>query len=307
MLLMDWGDYLYVSERYARYLDYFWIMMTLGACCTRIPFLDFGSKHGKFCINASKDQGGWRSVYNQLASFTVSKSKFQHFYVVGTIFGIIALIVKIFLLESFLDISALLMFEFHVIQRLLESYCITEYGSSRIHISGYFCGILHYICAPLSLFIASIDLEVIFMTTGSRSVFYGGVKAAFKLCSVVIFLIASYAQYQCHYILYLYKTGKLESTRPSTLNKENNTGCYALPDKGLFKYVCCPHYSAEICIYLSIWMQVSSSFTCLLLLTWVSTNLSIVASNQFNWYCTNYGSLIVNEKKNWRVMIPGIW
>jgi 3-oxo-5-alpha-steroid 4-dehydrogenase 3 / polyprenol reductase len=92
------------------------------------------------------------------------------------------------------------------------------------------------------------------------------------LSSVALFLTASVWQFQTH--------STLSSLRPSHTTKQS----YSSPPKSSlsFRLFLTPHYSAEILLYLSLYMT-SRSTTILAALIWTIVNLSITAEETRRW------------------------
>ena len=89
---------------------------------------------------------------------------------------------------------------------------------------------------------------------------------------------------------------------------KGSKGCkYPLPDGFGFDSICCPHYTAEIIIYLCLWMIDVSNLTAALVALWVITNLSVVADLQFQWYHEHYGHVLKVKRKHWKRLVPGWW
>lgn len=101
----------------------------------------------------------------------------------------------------------------------------------------------------------------------------------------VLFLFASYIQYQSHVILAQLRTDKS--------SKEPSQNTYHIPRNGLFRLVICPHYLAEIIIYLAMYQM--TPYNGSLNFSWLSTVL-FVAANQLvaslvthRWYRVKFG------------------
>lgn len=110
------------------------------------------------------------------------------------------------------------------------------------------------------------------------------------LLCLPIFLMASGIQHDCHHYL-------------SSLKE------YTVPKHPLFKWVICPHYTAECAIYLSLALLaaprgelINKSVLCGLL--FVAVNLSATAYNTEKWYRAKFGEHSVRGK--WKI-IPGIF
>ncbi|KAG5914972.1 hypothetical protein E4U42_000218 [Claviceps africana] len=84
---------------------------------------------------------------------------------------------------------------------------------------------------------------------------------------------------------------------------------YTLPDRGLFKYIVCPHYTCECVIYLALSVMAAPpgnlfSTTLLCGLAFVVVNLAVTASSTKQWYADKFGADKVAHK--W-IMIPGMF
>ncbi|KAG5930423.1 hypothetical protein E4U53_002238 [Claviceps sorghi] len=108
--------------------------------------------------------------------------------------------------------------------------------------------------------------------------------------TLAVFVAASLKQNECHRYL-------------AGLKK------YTLPDRGLFKYIVCPHYTCECVIYLALSVMAAppgNLFNTPLLcaLVFVVVNLAITASGTKQWYADKFGVDKVAYK--WRI-IPGVF
>ena len=81
---------------------------------------------------------------------------------------------------------------------------------------------------------------------------------------------------------------------------------YSFPVGLGFDSVACPHYTAEIVIYISFCMLSPSSLPLLSMLLWVVINLSVVADSQYLWYHANFPKEM-SLKKEWKRLVPGVW
>lgn len=287
-------------------IDAVWIGMI--ACAVTIAYfpsyLSTIASHGKFSISSSFNHHHESSSHPLLqwlektqlqllqwfVGVQVPKSYFTHFYITG-------MIVSLCLLASNdkSDVSMpLCLFLLHVSRRLYECLSITIYGDSKIHLAGYVVGILHYVLVPISIDHINVN--------------YNKPANALTLASsIIVFIIANILQFRFHYILFLAKI-KMKSNHHSisgTSGKDKHK--YPLPEGIGFDSVCCPHYTAEIIIYLSLWVMDMHNFTAVLVFLWVVANLSVVANLQFQWYKQQYGHELMVKRKQWKRLIPGGW
>ena len=378
---------IYSSTVWTSRLNSVWmVMIGCAFMAAVIPNLSFVGRHGKFiksinsatkdgssgayienhamnACNSSSEHSNDELLFSYLERLTVPKSHFMHFYIVGISWGLVTICCRLYFLRTSFGLVAMLMFELHAVRRLYECYYFTIYGDSRIHISGYLAGLAHYVLAPLTLLVASIERESVFRWSAHQYVAGAAVNLVdlfFKAFAIVLFVYANYAQFKCHYILYECKYSALQgrgsggdcdeiisaigssggsigasdeiSRKPvpvsvsspydkvpaqkhhqlliSPEGSDSNgdrSARYALPRGGMFAYVACPHYFFEICSYVAMWMQISTSLTCLLMAAWVFVNLSVVAYNQYFWYLDTFPEAFRKEKKHWRILFPGVW
>eukprot|EP01036_Dinobryon_divergens_P028716 gene28717-37708_t len=151
---------------------------------------------------------------------------------------------------------------------------------------------LHYLLVPTSLYLAAHEHSRPYYTGGKIQI----------ICAIVTALISNAAQYRCHLILYQLKCKKQQQ------DNDVSKMPYSIPKGFLFDYVCCPHYFVEIVFYLALWQTLPQSLTCLLIFCWSACNLSVVAYQHYFWYLANFPeALLYGDKKNWRILIPGVW
>lgn len=110
------------------------------------------------------------------------------------------------------------------------------------------------------------------------------------LVAVVMFLIASVMQHDCHVHL-------------ASLKK------YTLPQHYLFQKVVCPHYTSECVIYISIAIVAAPpgqvlNRTVLAGLVFVASNLAVTADSTKKWYVDRFG--VEKLAGRWR-MVPYLY
>lgn len=137
-----------------------------------------------------------------------------------------------------------------------------------------------------------------------------------KSCWVCLFLAANCCQYMCHKKLYetkkcqmgmMYTKKNDEYKITHTLPQQKTVGLslYAVPEGIMFSYVCCPHYTAEILIYLSMYMLIPCP-AMLCLLVWVTSNLTVVSCNQYDFYWARFKSSVGYPYSHTKRIIPFI-
>jgi len=81
---------------------------------------------------------------------------------------------------------------------------------------------------------------------------------------------------------------------------------YEVPRGSWFQRLCCPHYSAEILVYVSFLLLDPSSKALQTLLLWVTSNLAVTGRRQLLWYRTN-DQLRGDVPRDWCVLLPGVF
>lgn len=84
---------------------------------------------------------------------------------------------------------------------------------------------------------------------------------------------------------------------------------YSLPDRGMFRYLVCPHYTCECMIYLSLAIIAAPegqwwNKTLVSVLMFVAVNLGVTAHGTKNWYMAKFERDRVVRKWN---MIPFLY
>ena len=274
------------------------ILLCMILCSIAVAILPnhliFIATHGKNAkgrdgTHNGKTMNGFLAV---VSTWTVPKSLFTYMYIFGIIvssYHIVSLLsplsINIYVsghgdIRWMNCISSLLLLEFHLIRRLWECYYCTIYGDSVMHVSGLFCGLLHYFLVPLCIKHGNMS--------NSNPI---SASQTWKLLSIALFFVSNYFQYQHHLILYKMKLKFADS--------------YALPKGALFRYVCCPHYLMEILIYFSFLMQSPKSLSLVFLEIWVACNLCVVAHQNLMFYRKKFKD--AEQLKRWKRVIPLVW
>ncbi len=285
------------------------IMLILGSFVVS-TFDDFSpiGEHGK--LQKFEDQTK-RSYFFKLISLTVPKSYFVHMYVIA----VIGIFVNIVIFLSFHEWKSLfllwkldiILFLFHVCRRLIECIFITSFGSSRMNICGYLVGLFHYILVPICLLWCS-ERTIDFLHVSSQDYFSSVHDRCFQYSfAICLFLGSNYLQWSSHRILFLLKTNNNSNATVSHAELDSNSlqRVHGMPTNGLFEYVCCPHYFAEILVYVSLLLMDPSSLSRWCMCLWVGSNLTVVANKHFQWYQQHYPLQI--QQKNLRRIFPFLW
>lgn len=148
-----------------------------------------------------------------------------------------------------------IIYQTHLFRRLYETIFIQKFSNSKtVRFPLFLFGISFYFFSCLTIFLqySNNQLEVL---------------------TILFFIFGNLMQHQTHTIL-------------SSLRKDSDKG-YHIPKGGWFEYVLCPHYFAEILIYISLFLS-SISLTSGLLLSFVIFNLISNSVDTYDWYCEKF-------------------
>jgi 3-oxo-5-alpha-steroid 4-dehydrogenase len=244
---------------------------------------------------------------------------------------------------SSVSIQGTLMFEIHCMRRFLECIYITAYGSSSMNLAVYLFGIFHYLVTPSCIFYSLLHHDHqnsndqntalrILLRLFSLLLYTIGNISQFR-CHQILFNMKRSGKVSLSIDSTDRKSNGVATCSPQesrlkfggsddkSKSATTNADCapidplnvdhvvkskYSFPVGFGFDSVACPHYMAEILIYISFCMLSPSSLPLLSMLAWVVTNLSVVADSQFEWYKKNFPKEM-NLKKGWKRLIPGVW
>jgi hypothetical protein len=203
---------------------------------------------------------------NKMKIFSdIPKSYFLHFYLLGLLINISLVIFS--RSASFLFI----IFICHMFRRLYECLYIHQFGSnSTMSFIHYLIGLIHYPFVGLTILIDSKYSDQY------HSLFNYGF-------ALLLFLTASYIQYQVHLTL-----GKTQRTE-----KEH----YPIPNGyWAFEYFSCPNYIAEIFLYISFLLISHRTSSFMSLVIWVIVNQCLSALLTQRWYHQHYGQTYPSKR-----------
>lgn len=126
--------------------------------------------------------------------------------------------------------------------------------------------------------------------------------SAKSFMGILLFMLASGFQHDCHAYLASLKTSKKEDNRESTSS-------YRLPEHPAFNVSLTPHYFAECLIYLSLAIVAAPqgrllNATLVCTLIFVMVNLGVTAVGTKKWYEQTFGARAVEGKAR---MIPMVF
>ncbi len=279
ILLVDFGLYLAIA----------WLLLTFCAILTAlVPSLSNIAAHGKCNIGENLDSID--------ALFYIPKRYFSHFYPTGLLLSLVAIVVNFTVFHHSAIYPLLVLFAIHCGRRWWECVNITEYGSSQMHIAGYLVGLFHYILVPITLEIASIEGRQETLKKFAIS------SILVQIVGILLFGFGNYLQYNSHLILFKVKRSQLSKKKD-----DQSRMTYTLPSGGGFEYCCCPHYFAEILIYLSLIVVESKSVAMWSMLVWVVVNLSVVAFKQYQYYLQHCFEELELKNRQYSILFPFLW
>lgn len=227
----------------------------------------------------------------------VPKSLFTYFYLLGFLLSVslVTLIIRAYSIAATLQtFTATVLFVLHCWRRYLECLFITMYGDSKLHIVYWLGGMAHYVFVVLSFWATALEEK---QRTADLS------NLSTIVFAFALFVISNWLQFQSHYTLYLLKLSLSKKNESDTSSSVNNR--YPLPKGGGFDYCVCPHYLAEIGIYLSLAILTNWSISSWLLLVWVVCNLSYTATQHYEYYMKHFSEEM--EKRRLAILFPFVW
>lgn len=262
----------------------------------------------------------WWNTFLHGEAFLVNKRYFIHFYLAGLVS------LAFFVLSNTQQCSRSeggLLVGIHLMRRCYECLRVHRYSErSKMHLAGYVCGLFHYIFLPFMLFDVACGTN---SNDSNVSVDCSIPTKKHYLFCLILCLWGQFEQFQHHLLL--------SSLRPSKTMTEPE---HKIPRGRLFQYVSCPHYLAEITIYVSFaWMfhefssqsdemsscrverlctidllpvllkqQYPTSFLLILrgwrhviLLFWVGSNLTVTAVRSHRWYLETFPTYHTLKRK----------
>ncbi|KAG2180016.1 hypothetical protein INT43_003803 [Umbelopsis isabellina] len=124
------------------------------------------------------------------------------------------------------------------------------------------------------------------------------------IIALSLYVYASWHQHTCHQILANIRS---KTRDPSSSSSQSNV--YQIPRGDWFESVVCPHYLADILIYVSMCiLNKWQNLTLLAGLFWTIINLTVTASETEEWYKKSFGSKYKKTfvRGRW-VILPGIY
>ncbi|KAM3619219.1 uncharacterized protein V6R79_004697 [Siganus canaliculatus] len=168
----------------------------------------------------------------------------------------------------------------HSLRRLLECLFVSVFSDGAIHLVQYMFGLGYYIL--LGLTVLSVD------RLGEETGTLLSQLDWFHVAGTILFTGASLLQHQSMVLLARLRTGKSGSVE---------TLAHRVPKGGWFELVSCPHYFAELLIYISLSLASSGlSLTWWFVVLYVLFNQALAAQLCHDLYITKYASYPKNRK-----------
>jgi 3-oxo-5-alpha-steroid 4-dehydrogenase 3 / polyprenol reductase len=204
-----------------------------------------------------------------------------------------------------------------------DIFSVENTSTSKMWGGHWVLGLAFYAATSVAIWIEGIPAlehhipsfhDLIFKAPTMRTIF-----------GVLIYLLASGFQHDCHAYLAYLKSSKSSAENPaegspaSSPNKKDTAvaktvvgdgeGDYKLPTHPAFQPLVCPHYTAECFIYLSMAIVATPAGawingTLVCALVFVTVNLAVTADGTKRWYEKRFGEEAVKGK--WR-MFPVVW
>ena len=245
--------------------------------------------HQRRSVEASSRKGRCGRFLEIVESATLPKRWFFVFYIVGVCVNS-WLLLRPFLFKAKNVGLCPWLFEIHVIRRLCESLLVTKSSSAaRMHIVHLVIGVSYYVAVPLTILHCSSGGGVLKYRRGEdvlapwwfpRTL----TKDRYSLAAFFLFFFLNYEQSDCHRILANLRRPSGQSKRHQSTNDVPIQRPYSIPRGSWFALVSCPHYLAEIFIYLSLTILCQRRRPMLMLVLFVAIELGFSAVSQHDWY-----------------------
>ncbi|XP_078115833.1 polyprenal reductase isoform X1 [Sander vitreus] len=162
----------------------------------------------------------------------------------------------------------------HSLRRLMECLFVSVFSDGAIHLMQYVFGVCYYIVLGLTVLCS----DRLGKGTGTLL----SQMDWFHFAGIALFIGASLMQHQSTVLLARLRTGK--SGRVETL-------AHRVPEGGWFELVSCPHYLAELLIYVSLSLVFGGlSLTWWLVVLYVLFNQALAAQLCHELYISKYES-----------------
>lgn len=152
----------------------------------------------------------------------------------------------------------------HGCRRLTECVCIHAWTKRPANALIFLGGCGFYAMQIISYIFESSCADQDFLAALEQDA-----SSAQGLTACAFFVFASLIQLRAH--------AHLAATPKNSFEGRRNGGGYSLPRAAMFRVVMCPHYSAEILLYISFAVASYVSRTSVFALVWTAANLAVTA------------------------------
>uniref|UniRef100_H2YW54 Polyprenal reductase n=1 Tax=Ciona savignyi TaxID=51511 RepID=H2YW54_CIOSA len=247
------GAYTYIMGFPVTAMSVLWAVMSFVLCITYL--VNHCVKPKGVVASLSKYLTEYGKTSTTARNFDVPKSYFTHYYILATIWNSLCLITisrlcfgllkwnwiaSLFSMHRTENVSGdklsllicMFMITVHSMKRLYECFFVSVFSNkAKMGIVQYIWGNLYYILLAPTMISESLPLNELPFGKFQLRHFTG----------IIIFLIASFYHHQSHIILAnMRKTGSIKKD------------AHGIPEGGLFRLVSCPHYFAEVLVYIAI-------------------------------------------------------
>ncbi|KAH7471111.1 hypothetical protein PRIC1_003077 [Phytophthora ramorum] len=236
----------------------------------------------------------------------VPKSYWTWFYLIGALHSVLVLVVAVFWHDTRVaqfalhlahpradqdtlvvvqphTITFLGLFAVHTTRRFLESLLMTEFGDAKMHACILFVGTYHYVATVLSVL---FDPDAITLHENSTS------RQVMAVAGVVIYLVATYHQTRCNYLL--------------AKQKRANNMKHVIPRGDWFETVRSPLYTTEIMLYGGFILVTGGTVSMIYLISaWVVANQLLLAHINSQWIEDKFRDRL-HELPKWK-LFPHVW
>jgi len=207
-------------------------------------------------------------------------------------------------LEISLLLIQLVLFQVHLLRRMLESFCVTNFSpSSEQHGMITIMGLVYY---GLAVITPVVDSHIVGGRSSGIIRLLPSAPLLWLLLGSVLFVVGWVGQLHSHLILARLRSGRNskkndDDADPSTAPSSSTR--YVIPTGGLFHYVSMPHYLCEMILYTGLFFISGGKLSQALICAWVYSNLSITAARSHKWYLQRFQQY----PKNRKAVIPFVW
>lgn len=225
-------------------LTFMAIISTFSPCLSRL------AAHGKTrtsiirpvlknecLVSSSSSSSSGSTIISKLKFFLdhpclqIHKKHFTTFYSFGLLWSVIILSSYVVAPQQQQSAVFYLLY-LHLSRRYLECRFVHVWNGT-MHLAGYALGLIHYFLLPFIFLSNNVHHRPRECSTRRFAV------------GILLNLVAQYYQHVHHTILASYRN------RSTRFEQKNQTNPYSIPSGFWFEYISCPHYLAEILVYLS--------------------------------------------------------